>query len=961
MLLFSCLASLLFNVASELIPGRISYEVPVTNTETLEKQSEIDCPDEVRSYLLISTIDGKVSCLNTHDGTVKWISHSTQSLLSSSVKFKGMNGGSDIRIVPSLDGKLYTWDGEKLEKVPFTAEYLLGHLQKLSDGSFVVGSKESMLSGIDINSGEIAFECSAIGCQLKNQNQKVQNKDILSLRRIQQTIRVVNPQNGLEKWNFSVGTYEMDFYDGFSHEIPSHSEQSCASGFSENLFFDVQSGTVSSNGHANWSFEFGSPIAKAWILDDGRLNELDVLKDGLIRSMEQEAMPDTWVYMGLHDGQIYVQHPKNLPPTSLQVTSQPYVKHWRPFISSSYSRTPALNNNKQLGIRNSLDYPFDNGFILILNRTPTEISLTDSSGHNENQCFSNANICEKNKPSVTVEATAIVPLSVKDYWKEMLFFSLVIAIGINIVMRVVKKKFENSSPLKNIVIENNSTPTAPDPQPHGNSDFSSRYITDFQHLECLGKGGFGVVFKAKKKIDDCEYAIKRIYLPRCEEAQEKMTREVKALAALDHPGIVRYFHAWWETPPPGWQHATDQKLLLLNETDVTNSFALSNDWIVEIMNEEKNLLDNDAAERIIKSSRKNDCLLNDPLNKNCKFDQGTELSSDELDCSGISENKVFSTDNSSASSCVDEDEDDPNNTEDSFDIVFESEKSDAEENNRHRHVTLTQEECDNVIDTTCKETFVNIHHTKLIKSSSSKDPSGDERSVRSKEKDKKKVVGKCCSKFSKCLTEPPLFLYIQMQLCRQATLKDWLSEKSGAITLSQAFDIFMQIVDAVEYFHRLGLMHRDLKPANIFFSLDGSVKVGDFGLVTAITRPSDGIHKGKFYADENHTGQVGTQLYMSPEQVCGRPYNHKVDIHSLGLIFFELLCSFSTQMERIQTIYQLKKNILPPALQCTSQGKLVQLLTASDQEQRPEAREIKCHQYTKDIEKIVNSVKCNTV
>ena len=106
-------------------------------------------------------------------------------------------------------------------------------------------------------------------------------------------------------------------------------------------------------------------------------------------------------------------------------------------------------------------------------------------------------------------------------------------------------------------------------------------MTDFDHLQCLGKGGFGVVFKAKKKIDYCEYAIKRIFLPRCEEAKEKMMREVRALAALDHPGIVRYFHAWWEAPPDGWQYATDKEFLLGGAPD-TPSYALSQDWVIEI-------------------------------------------------------------------------------------------------------------------------------------------------------------------------------------------------------------------------------------------------------------------------------------------------------------------------------------------------------------------------------------------
>merc|ERR1719361_3237825 len=118
------------------------------------------------------------------------------------------------------------------------------------------------------------------------------------------------------------------------------------------------------------------------------------------------------------------------------------------------------------------------------------------------------------------------------------------------------------------------------------------------------------------------------------------------------------------------------------------------------------------------------------------------------------------------------------------------------------------------------------------------------------------------------------------------------------------------------------MMHRDLKPANIFFSLDGSVKVGDFGLVTAITRPSVGTYKGRTLQDENHTGQVGTVLYMSPEQIFGKPYCYKVDIYSLGLILFELLYSFSTQMERIQVMYKLRQQVLPGSLDDTAEGNL---------------------------------------
>jgi translation initiation factor 2-alpha kinase 3 len=110
-------------------------------------------------------------------------------------------------------------------------------------------------------------------------------------------------------------------------------------------------------------------------------------------------------------------------------------------------------------------------------------------------------------------------------------------------------------------------------------------------------------------------------------------------------------------------------------------------------------------------------------------------------------------------------------------------------------------------------------------------------------------------------------------------------------------------------FDTQGLIHRDLKPSNIFFAPDGAIKIGDFGLVTAMAEeasyspmsPERNVVCGGGFSpfQRTHTDQVGTQLYMSPEQIEGQPYNHKVDIYSLGLILVELLWPLSTQMEQV--------------------------------------------------------------
>lgn len=143
------------------------------------------------------------------------------------------------------------------------------------------------------------------------------------------------------------------------------------------------------------------------------------------------------------------------------------------------------------------------------------------------------------------------------------------------------------------------------------------------------------------------------------------------------------------------------------------------------------------------------------------------------------------------------------------------------------------------------------------------------------------------------------------------------------------------------------LYFRDLKPSNIFFANDGTLKIGDFGLATAAgynaaeeAEMQDQTLTFNSNSDEGHTEEVGTELYMSPEQVEKKPYNHKVDIYSLGLILFELLVPFQTQMERIDTMSKLKKLVFPSEFINQPECELVKTMLEHSPGERPEASDI---------------------
>jgi len=116
--------------------------------------------------------------------------------------------------------------------------------------------------------------------------------------------------------------------------------------------------------------------------------------------------------------------------------------------------------------------------------------------------------------------------------------------------------------------------------------------------------------------------------------------------------------------------------------------------------------------------------------------------------------------------------------------------------------------------------------------------------------------------------------------------------------------IMSQILAALDYSHRHGVVHRDIKPANIFLLPDGTVKVADFGIA---------------HIESSSLTQVGTVVgtpnYMSPEQIMGLPVDGRSDIFSTGVILYQFLTgerpfagSSTTTMQKV-----LKEEPLPPS------------------------------------------------
>ncbi|XP_028286657.1 eukaryotic translation initiation factor 2-alpha kinase 1 isoform X2 [Parambassis ranga] len=397
---------------------------------------------------------------------------------------------------------------------------------------------------------------------------------------------------------------------------------------------------------------------------------------------------------------------------------------------------------------------------------------------------------------------------------------------------------------------------------------TSRYLSEFEEVCRLGKGSYGNVFKVKNKLDGQYYAVKKILIKKVsKEDCMKVLREAKVLSSLQHVNVVGYHTAWMEHVQPA---AIPESVLPALESP------------------------------------------------------GQDDSSDEsLDSNSSS--IVFQSLSQAPTDAVSTAKEPPGDLQPFRAVVpaFEG-----------------QVVCPKTMRLIPENYVPCVFLGKGRPKQSSRCPAmgwdssallEEESSKSSIELNNNSCVDKDCQqRTDKRATKPSqevqfhLMLYIQMQLC-ECSLKDWISERNNrpkekqtsqcpydCVDPEHSLSLLRHILEGVEYIHSRGIMHRDLKPRNIFLNgHDTYVRIGDFGLACRDIIV-DG-HKGttSHGSDSAHTSGVGTFVYAAPEQLKGSHYNSKSDMYSIGVLTLELFQPFGTEMERVQTLGDLREGKIP--------------------------------------------------
>lgn len=155
-------------------------------------------------------------------------------------------------------------------------------------------------------------------------------------------------------------------------------------------------------------------------------------------------------------------------------------------------------------------------------------------------------------------------------------------------------------------------------------------------------------------------------------------------------------------------------------------------------------------------------------------------------------------------------------------------------------------------------------------------------------------------------------IYIQMELC-SCTLDKYITEHGPSN------NIVTELLMAVKYIHSQNIIHCDISLSNILVTVDGHIKLSDFGLSEYLGNKEYTIKSAVY----------GSPLYNAPESKEIKKYSYKSDVYSLGIVLFEIASSFITNMERMKKIEEFKNG------QTRGIDKIICEMVNKDENERP--------------------------
>ena len=187
-------------------------------------------------------------------------------------------------------------------------------------------------------------------------------------------------------------------------------------------------------------------------------------------------------------------------------------------------------------------------------------------------------------------------------------------------------------------------------------------------------------------------------------------------------------------------------------------------------------------------------------------------------------------------------------------------------------------------------------------------------------------------------------LAIVMELLEGKSLTGYIKQK-GKLKKNEAIKIFKQTLNAFEFAHNKGVVHRDVKPSNIFIETgkNNNVKILDFGIAKLLDSNDN---------DTNTGAQMGTPIYMSPEQVKdSKNIDKRSDIYSLGVVLYYVLkgkpAYDSKSLSNFAIYTKIVNEPMPELTEHTQLNKIIKKATAKNPKDR--------YQTCKEFEKAFTS------